>query len=151
MAASRQTMWPEVAASADPARASVALERIGKAFPSCTEQLQDNGAMRLAVVNVVAASPFLARVLATDPAAIDVVAAPGDPVEPTEPLTRWKALEILRIASLDLSGLLRLEEVGAALSDLADGLVRHAGPPAGIVVVAMGKMGARELNYGSDI
>lgn len=151
MATLRPTMWPEVAASADPERTEVALQRILEASPAAAEHLEESPELREAAVRVVAASPFLSRVLATDPLALDVLSHPSQAVEPMEPLARWKALEVLRIASLDLSGAVDLEHVGAALAHLADGLVRLAGPPPGLVVVAMGKMGARELNYGSDI
>ena len=87
--------------------------------------------------------------------ALDVLASPDQPVAPLEPLSRWKALELLRIAARDLSGQVPLETVGGALADLADGVLRAATrasrPRAKLAVVAMGKLGARELNYGSDI
>jgi glutamate-ammonia-ligase adenylyltransferase len=71
------------------------------------------------------------------------------------PLSRWKALELLRIAARDLCGEVSLEAVGRALADLADGVLRAAAAQTGVsddmAVVAMGKLGARELNYGSDI
>ena len=77
------------------------------------------------------------------------------------PSSRWsrcrdgRTLEVLRIAALDLSGEIPLETVGASLSDLADGLLGAAtttsGLAAELAVIAMGKLGARELNYGSDI
>ncbi len=43
------------------------------------------------VVTVMAASPFLTRTCVTDPMALDVLAALDQPVEPMEPLSRWKA------------------------------------------------------------
>ena len=102
-----------------------------------------------------AASPFLTRTCVTDLRALDVLAALDQPVEPLEPLSRWKALEILRIAALDLTGAIPLEQVGAALADLADGVLGAAAQKMGmcdeLAVIAMGKLGARELNYGSDI
>ena len=75
-------------------------------------------------------------------------------------LARRKRLGLLAIAARDLAGLAGLEEVGEALSDLADGVLRGActladvrsGPPyGGLAVIAMGKHGARELNYASDV
>ena len=108
-----------------------------------------------AVVDVMAASPFLTRTCVTDPMALNVLADLGRPVEPLRPLSRWKALEILRIAALDLAGSVPLETVGRALADLADGLLRAATADVGLdeqlAVIGMGKLGARELNYGSDI
>ena len=102
-----------------------------------------------------AASPFLTRTCVTDPAALDVLSDQGRPVVPLLPLSRWKALEVLRIAASDLAGDITLETVGAALAALAEGLLRSALEQAGLggdlAVIGMGKLGARELNYGSDI
>jgi len=77
------------------------------------------------------------------------------------------------IALADITGAWRLEEVTGALSDLADACVGLAvahllrrgadggdltlesldmpGRNSGLVVIGMGKLGARELNYSSDI
>ena len=78
--------------------------------------------------------------------------------------------EMLRIAWRDLAGWARLEETLRDLSDLADACIQGAverlatwqaretpapmGPrrqPAPLVVIAMGKLGGRELNFSSDI
>ncbi|MBT0957115.1 bifunctional [glutamine synthetase] adenylyltransferase/[glutamine synthetase]-adenylyl-L-tyrosine phosphorylase [Alphaproteobacteria bacterium KMM 3653] len=82
---------------------------------------------------------------------------------------RAKRRVALMAALADLGGAWPLMQVTGALSDLADAAVdtalralvaaevkrgklpEHAGPTAGIVVLAMGKMGAGELNYSSDI
>ena len=123
--------------------------------PEPMERLRGGGPLLKAVVTVMAASPFLTRTCTTDPMALDVLSALDRPVEPMEPLSRWKDLEVLRIAALDLSGETSLETVGASLADLADGLLGAAtttsGLTAELAVIAMGKLGARELNYGSDI
>jgi glutamate-ammonia-ligase adenylyltransferase len=88
-------------------------------------------------------------------------------------LRRFKYREILRIAARDLNGLASLEEVTEELSDLASVclqvayevcrrlLVREHGAPmmrtpegereADLVVLGMGKLGGRELNFSSDI
>ena len=68
----------------------------------------------------------------------------------------------LAVALGDLAGELTLEEVTAYLSDFADGAIEEAvraalreripdAEPDGIAVVAMGKLGSRELNFSSDI
>jgi glutamate-ammonia-ligase adenylyltransferase len=66
-----------------------------------------------------------------------------------------KRLRLLEIAARDLTGEIALEEVGRALADLADGCLTASlealGGAAHVAVVAMGKLGARELNYASDI
>jgi glutamate-ammonia-ligase adenylyltransferase len=90
-------------------------------------------------------------------------------------LRRLKAELHLLTALCDLGGVWGLDEVTGALSDFADAAVRTAlraaaaqevqrgrlaavgdgegerGPVPGLFVVAMGKHGARELNYSSDI
>ncbi|MGB1212544.1 MAG: bifunctional [glutamine synthetase] adenylyltransferase/[glutamine synthetase]-adenylyl-L-tyrosine phosphorylase [Pikeienuella sp.] len=88
--------------------------------------------------------------------------------ETGEVLRRMKRRAALLVALADLGGVWSLEEVTGALSDLADHAVDHAfaqaitgertGPlagkspaEAGLIVLAMGKGGARELNYSSDI
>ena len=69
---------------------------------------------------------------------------------------------LLGIAARDLSGLASMESVAAWLSDLADSVIEAAlavaradvGAPADTVrlaVIGMGKCGARELNYVSDV
>src|SRR4029079_10732399 len=68
----------------------------------------------------------------------------------------------LAVALGDLSGELPLERVTALLSDFADSAIHEAvsaailervpdASPAGFAVVAMGKLGSRELNYSSDV
>ncbi len=88
-------------------------------------------------------------------------------------LRRTKRQMALAIAIADLGGLWPLEEVTAALSDLAEAALRaairlllrelhedgeitlpHPDTPereSGFVALALGKLGARELNYSSDI
>nr|MBL0714437.1 bifunctional [glutamate--ammonia ligase]-adenylyl-L-tyrosine phosphorylase/[glutamate--ammonia-ligase] adenylyltransferase [Desulfobacterales bacterium] len=85
-------------------------------------------------------------------------------------LRRFRREEMLRIAWRDLAGRAPLEEILSELSHLADvcingalrilheGLCRSYGRPAGsdgqplkMVVVGMGKLGARELNFSSDV
>ncbi|MDQ3074022.1 MAG: bifunctional [glutamine synthetase] adenylyltransferase/[glutamine synthetase]-adenylyl-L-tyrosine phosphorylase [Pseudomonadota bacterium] len=68
----------------------------------------------------------------------------------------------LAVALGDLSGELTLEQVTAALSDFADLAIDQAvraaiaervpgAEPRGVAVLALGKLGSRELNYSSDV
>jgi glutamate-ammonia-ligase adenylyltransferase len=88
-------------------------------------------------------------------------------------LRRAKRIVALVVAVADIGGMWRLERVTAALSDLAEATLslavahllraahdtgeitlRHPDDPArasGMIVLGMGKLGARELNYSSDI
>jgi len=85
-------------------------------------------------------------------------------------LRRFRRQEMVRIAWRDLAGLAELNETTADLSDLAEACLERAldflhrrqcadlgvplnadGTPMGLVVLALGKLGARELNFSSDI
>ncbi len=85
-------------------------------------------------------------------------------------LREWRRREMLRIAWRDISGRASVGETLFAVSDLADACIRAAvaaaqrqfdglfGRPRNatsaevpLVVVAMGKLGGRELNFSSDI
>jgi glutamate-ammonia-ligase adenylyltransferase len=72
-----------------------------------------------------------------------------------EALTLVKRRRLLQIAAWDLSGSLGLEETIARLANLADACLDatliHIDARDAVSVVAMGKLGARELNYFSDI
>jgi glutamate-ammonia-ligase adenylyltransferase len=89
-------------------------------------------------------------------------------------LRRFRQANLLRIAAADIAGALSVEEVSAHLTDVAETVVRavlriswghlekrHGPPPfpypasateaPGFVVVAYGKLGGREMGYGSDL
>ncbi len=70
---------------------------------------------------------------------------------------------LLKIGAMDLVGAASVEEITRRLSDLADACVRVVleivydetavddTHPRGLAIIAMGKLGGRELNYSSDI
>ncbi|HEX9034827.1 MAG TPA: bifunctional [glutamine synthetase] adenylyltransferase/[glutamine synthetase]-adenylyl-L-tyrosine phosphorylase, partial [Streptosporangiaceae bacterium] len=69
---------------------------------------------------------------------------------------------LLRLAARDLTGVASLDEVMAELADLAGAALQAAllaaqtqlpadAPPCRLALIAMGKCGARELNYSSDV
>jgi glutamate-ammonia-ligase adenylyltransferase len=72
-----------------------------------------------------------------------------------EGLRRANRRILLGIAARDLTGEVQLDEVGRALADLADASLEVSlqkvadGTP--LAVIGMGKLGAQELNYSSDI
>ena len=79
-------------------------------------------------------------------------------------LRRYKNEEMLRVAMADIAGSISLEGVSTQLSDLAESVLsaclslaedeaRAKGklPPSRLCVVAMGKLGGRELGYHSDL
>ena len=74
-------------------------------------------------------------------------------------LRRIRQREMVRIAFRDLAGWADLNEVMATLSELADACLEGAllsltawlKAPPGFVVLGMGKLGGRELNFSSDV
>jgi glutamate-ammonia-ligase adenylyltransferase len=86
--------------------------------------------------------------------------AAGQPALQLDALRRFQRWELLRIGACDLLNLFDLPAVMAQLSNLADSLTRACleiasvqaqTPFDGFAVIAMGKLGGRELNYSSDI
>jgi [glutamine synthetase] adenylyltransferase / [glutamine synthetase]-adenylyl-L-tyrosine phosphorylase len=90
----------------------------------------------------------------------------GDFEESLEVLRRFRNQEFLRIGINDLQSVLRLGEVSAELTTLAEVCLRSACTiaardictrygcaelPGQMVVLALGKLGGRELNYNSDL
>ena len=125
-----------------------------------------------AIARARAHAPFLAQLLAREPALADRLAAGELP----DPASLWPvadapigtALRIARrrlalvVAIGDLAGVLDLTQVTAALSDFADFALDSAigaaiaertpdAPVQGFAALALGKQGSRELNYSSDI
>ncbi|HTS14709.1 MAG TPA: hypothetical protein VMH24_03510, partial [Candidatus Sulfotelmatobacter sp.] len=157
------------ARSAAPAAVDRALSRLAEEHPDAFDGLSASGELRpsgRAFVAVTAASNALGRLLLADPDAPGVLEALQVPVpvrdaDDVAGLARAKRLELLRIAARDLLGMDDLVDVGRALAAMADevlaGAVRLATDelgdraPGAFAVIGMGKLGARELNYASDV
>ena len=95
-------------------------------------------------------------------AAADLALADASDLPVERRLRRRRHGLALATALGDLSGELSLEEVTRLLSDFADSAIDEAvaaaigervpdAEPAGFAVIAMGKLGSRELNYSSDV
>lgn len=148
-------------AAPDPVR--TALEQLAERQPGLLDGLEASPAMAGRLVAVLAASRSLTRLLLSDPLAFAAVQEPDGRTEapapgaPIDELVAWKRRELLRIAARDLDGTDDLEATTAALSVLAREVVavamaRSDGDDDGaLAVVGMGKLGAGELNYASDI
>ena len=118
-------------------------------------------------------STFLRDCMAHRPDIVDLFVAEG-PVRAVEAalsagaesadaeLRRRRQGLALALALGDLAGELTLEEVTASLSDFADASIERAievamaeqspgEEPRGLAVIALGKLGSRELNYSSDV
>jgi glutamate-ammonia-ligase adenylyltransferase len=145
------------------------IEGIAEGSPYLWELIRSDPARFIALL---AADPeqHVAALLADGFAAVDVA---QDEAEAMRQLRVMKAEAALLIALADIGGVWPLQKITRALTDLADTAVRaavrfllrdavargklDARSPAqpeqdsGYVVLAMGKMGAYELNYSSDI
>jgi glutamate-ammonia-ligase adenylyltransferase len=141
--------------SADPARVRAALDRLS--HPE--DRLEEVGEPLVAVL---AASRSLGRLLATHPAALDVLAPDAvrepPPSDGLGDLVTWKRLELLRLAARDLTGIDPLEATTAGLAQLATDVLRGVvgsidglGADDRLAVIGMGKLGGEELNYASDV
>ncbi len=128
------------------------------------------GRRRPEIIDRLAAGPD--RVLADALAAMDVAGSiEGPATEPMRAMRLAKEAAHAAIAAADLAGLWSLNDVVGRLTDLADASVKSALKVAirnawasgtlgetrasdempGLFTLAMGKMGAGELNYSSDI
>ena len=135
---------------------------------------------RAQLPRVVAASEFVAQALIQDPAALapggantryeEQVAAAQSVEQALFLLREWRRREMVRIAWHDIAGTAAVVETLQAVSDLADATIRAAvaaaerillpifGRPqrsnsalSPFIVLGMGKLGGRELNFSSDI
>jgi glutamate-ammonia-ligase adenylyltransferase len=145
--------------SAAPVAARLSVRRLVERMPGAEHRLRADQSLALVVVAVVAASRHLALVVESDPAALDVLSALDvrRPVDASSPaaLARWKALEELRLAGRDLLDLDPLPVVVAGVSAMGRDVLAAAhalvGPRHPLAIIGMGKLGAGELNYASDI
>lgn len=127
-----------------------------------------------ALARLTAHAPFLARCAADWPddvdrfldkgadAALAAVAAPDAAMADMAGIRQWRARHALLTALGDLSGEHEVATSCRHLSDFADRACDLAlamamiertpdAAPAGLAVIALGKLGSRELNYSSDI
>ena len=155
-------------AAPDPKAAVARLEQL-RADPEA-RRLMDNMApdSLRALISLISVSRFLFHFLCRQPAAMTVIGT-GVPILPVvgantdlEDLRATKYRELLRIAAVDLQARQPYEQVLAALSNLADRTVVSALHLAGaddaactlrdgVCIFALGKQGAGELNFSSDL
>ncbi len=190
------SLWLARAAShpepRDPARWERVREGLASAAPETLSRVQSDEPFARLLAFVAGSSPYLARLMARDPGALDAVLAHGpgpavaaeiaaaaeaessaSPAELFKRLRFAKRRASLALALGDVAGALTLDEVTGALTDLADASLNAAlgfalraeaaasrfipadrSAPAtgsGLILLAMGKYGARELNYSSDV
>jgi len=117
------------------------------------DRRQDQAAIRAGLLTAVAADPG-----SFEPRA-DLDAGKTDPAARLAAAYRR---HVLHLAARDLTGKASVDEVGRELAVLADAVLEAAlaiaraelppdAAPARLAIIAMGKCGARELNYASDV
>ena len=141
---------PPLALAADPDAALVRLERVAGAI-GADHEIPDllandpRAAMRLG--HVVSASSFASDLLAADPPYVRALMNGAGPDDADASLVSVAA----RYASREIAA----KDVGAALSDVADRVVGDATQAADadipFAVIGLGKLGAQELNFASDL
>ena len=76
-------------------------------------------------------------------------------IPPGDPLRRFRSAQLFRIALRDVLELASLDDILLEYTALAEACLRHTlrriDPDEALTIVAMGKFGARELSYGSDL
>ncbi|HUR48826.1 MAG TPA: bifunctional [glutamine synthetase] adenylyltransferase/[glutamine synthetase]-adenylyl-L-tyrosine phosphorylase [Acidimicrobiales bacterium] len=137
---------------------ATALDELRQRQPESAASITGNPAAEKALALVTRASRALMRLVAYDAGAASVLADLDyrAPLEPSsaEEVAVWQKRELLRIAARDLTRLDSLEVVTEGLSIMASDVLRAACALAGgeaLAVIGMGKLGAQELNYSSDI
>ena len=114
----------------------------------------------------------LLRAVGADPDDPVPIAADGDAATAADPAARLAAAYrrgLLHLAARDQTGVITIDQTAAELADLADAVLESAlavaraelaaehpaeaaaAAAARLAIVAMGKCGARELNYASDV
>jgi len=115
-----------------------------------TVRRPDPAELREEMLRAVGANPHLAEPVASQ-----------DP-EPTAALAAAYRRRLLHLAARDMTAVVTVEDVVEELADIAAGVLEAAlavarselpegSAPCRLAVVAMGKCGARELNYASDV
>jgi len=142
---------PALALSADPDTALVRFERVAEGLrtdEATADRIASDPQVAGRLARVVGMSSWVADALAADPAAVGrlVEAAAAD--EPSD-------VGILRVAESYAAGDLRVPEAGRALARVADAsvarAVAEAAPAVPFAVIGLGKLGAEELNFASDL
>ena len=161
--------------AADPTAARAYLTRLIGDHAALGGELATNPVVRDALVALSAASRSLSSAVLRDPSLLEplrddegftheralaeyrdsAAAFIASADDGAGALRRWKQRELLRIAARDLLGVADLPAVGRELAALAEECLGQAvdlvAPDARLGIIAMGKLGGRELNYASDV
>lgn len=173
----RSALLHTIERSSFPARAATAITTIAETHPELVNEVLTIDEARVALVTILAASRSLGVWLQSRPDEVRRLASPeaiaplppADELrelaqgaiarsgDPADQLRHFRRRWFCQIALRDLLALATLEEVCAALANLADACLHAAitiatdAEPDRLAVVAMGKLGGQELNYASDV
>jgi glutamate-ammonia-ligase adenylyltransferase len=143
-------MVPALALSANPDAALVRLERVAEpatATPAVADALASDPTVARRLAHLVSASSFATDLLASAPERVLALVDGVDPVDAQAALASVAA----RYAARELEP----KAIGLALTGVADRVVREAvdaaGPDLPFAVIGLGKLGAQELNFASDL
>jgi glutamate-ammonia-ligase adenylyltransferase len=144
-------MAPALALAADPDAALVRLERVGEAVgerhgPADALAADPAAARRLA--HVVGASRFATDLVVADPERIRVLA---EGVVHADDAAADMVRVVGRYAGRELSPRETGDAIGAVADRVVGEAVDEAAPSLPLAVIGMGKLGARELSFASDL
>ncbi len=144
-------MAPGLALAADPDAALVRLERVGESVgerADLADALATDPVAARRLAHAVGASSFATDLLVADP---DRLHALGD----RDGRTGDHESALVRVVGRYAARELLPRETGEAITDVADRVLRDAveaaAPGLPFAVVGLGKLGSRELNFGSDL
>jgi [glutamine synthetase] adenylyltransferase / [glutamine synthetase]-adenylyl-L-tyrosine phosphorylase len=145
-------VWPVVAPSfalaADPDAALVRLSRVVAAIGDdarTADAVAADPTIALRLASAVAVSSFATDILAADPSRVPALAGRDGDADAA----------LVRVVAGYAARELDPRSTGARIADVADRVVREAfdaaSPSVPLAVVGLGKLGARELNFASDL
>ena len=156
--------------SPNPQLANLRLERLLQEDPVCNFLQENSADLARVFIHIIAVSNLLFHYLCREPDAVGLIGSEQselsniEKVSDIEGLRLLKYRELLRITALDLDNKIPYEPILLALSELADkvlikmlglieadGDIKWAGREVPYALFAMGKLGAQELNYSSDV
>jgi glutamate-ammonia-ligase adenylyltransferase len=144
-------MAPALALAANPDAALMRLERVADALrerPEQADRLATDPGIAGRLAHVVAASSFATDLVAATPELLTGLPATAAP-------SVARNAELVSVVAGYASRELDVRATGLALSEVADSVVGDAvsaaEPAVPIAVIGLGKLGARELNFASDL
>jgi glutamate-ammonia-ligase adenylyltransferase len=142
---------PALALAADPDGAVIRFERVMEGLrddPAAADAMASDPQAAARLARTVAASGWASDALAARPG--DALRVAGPPAGPEPP-----GVALLRAAADHAEGRLPVPDAGRTLATVADLVVGHAfdgaEPGVPLAVIGLGKLGAAELNFASDL